>query len=104
MRAVPHLCEFYPGTFALQLRKMHGKTSVRVGKTSVRLRKTSEYSVHITKTPTHYKPHTNAHIETDVSKIAVVVVTVPCPFKLTHHKIAAVVVTVPCLSFQVNPS
>jgi len=45
--------------FALQLRKNHGKTSVRVRKTSVRLRKTSEYSIHITKTPTHYKTLTN---------------------------------------------
>ena len=52
--------------FALQLRKRHGKTSVRVRKTSVMLRKTSvrvekpqsEYSIHITKTPTHYKTHT----------------------------------------------
>jgi len=34
--------------FALQLRKNHGKVSVR-------LRKTSEYSIHITKTTTHYK-------------------------------------------------
>jgi hypothetical protein len=33
--------------FALQLRKKHGKTSVRV-------RKTSKYSIHITK-----KPHTH---------------------------------------------
>jgi len=39
--------------FALQLRKKHGKTSVRVRKTSVRLRKPqSEYSIQITKTPT----------------------------------------------------
>jgi hypothetical protein len=48
--------------FALQLRKKHGKTSVRVRKTSLRLRKTSEYSIHITKTPTHYKTLTNTHI------------------------------------------
>jgi hypothetical protein len=41
--------------FALQLRKKHGKISVR-------LRKTSEYSIHITKTPTHYKTHRNTHI------------------------------------------
>ena len=34
--------------FALQLRKNHGKVSVR-------LRKTSEYSIHITKTTTHQK-------------------------------------------------
>jgi hypothetical protein len=43
--------------FALKLKKKHGKTSVRV-------RKTTEYSIHITKTPTHYKTHThmNPHI------------------------------------------
>jgi hypothetical protein len=40
VRAVPRLCEFYPG-ICLQLRKMHGKPSVRVRKTSVRVRKTS---------------------------------------------------------------
>jgi hypothetical protein len=45
--------------FALQLRKKHIKASVRVRKTSVRLRKTSEYSIHITKTPTH--THTYTH-------------------------------------------
>jgi hypothetical protein len=76
--------------FALQLRKQHGKASVRVRKTSVRLRKTSvtvQYTYyqkhpHITKTsqthtlqnlshstvyvlpktPTHYKALTNTHI------------------------------------------
>ena len=42
--------------FALQLRKKHGKTSVRVRKTSVRV----EYT--FTKTPTHYKTLTNTHI------------------------------------------
>jgi hypothetical protein len=43
--------------FALQLRKKHGKTSVRVAE--------EEYaSTHITKTPTHYKTytHTSPHI------------------------------------------
>ena len=51
--------------FASQLRKKHGKTSVRVRRTSVRLRKPhSEYSIHITKTPTHYKTHTYTHIHT----------------------------------------
>jgi hypothetical protein len=40
--------------FALQLRKKHGKTSVRVIKTS-------EYSIHITKTPTHYVTFTHTH-------------------------------------------
>jgi hypothetical protein len=39
--------------FALQLRKKHKKP--------VRVRKTSEYRIHITKTPTHYKNHTNTH-------------------------------------------
>jgi hypothetical protein len=48
--------------FALQLRIKLGKTSVKVRKTSVRLRKTSEYSINITKTPTHYKTLTNTHI------------------------------------------
>jgi hypothetical protein len=53
--------------FALQLRKKHGKTSVRVRKTSVRLRKTS-VNVHYTyylKQPhkhTHYKTHSYAHM------------------------------------------
>ena len=41
--------------FALQLRKRHGKTSVRVRKTTVRLRKTSEYSIRVTKTLTRYR-------------------------------------------------
>jgi len=44
--------------FALQPRKKRGKTSVKVRKTSVRVRKPqSEYSIHITKTPTHYKTY-----------------------------------------------
>jgi hypothetical protein len=47
--------------FALQMRKKHGKTSVRVRKTSVRLRKTSEYSIHITKTHTHITKPTQTH-------------------------------------------
>ena len=41
MRAVPRLCEFYPGICLTTEGKKHGKTSVRVRKTSVRLRKTS---------------------------------------------------------------
>ena len=57
--------------FALQLRKKHGQTSVRVRKTSVRLRKTSvrvQYIyiyiyIYITKTPTHYKTLTNTYIK-----------------------------------------
>jgi len=57
--------------FALQLRKKHGKTSVRVRKTSVRLRETSvrvEYTyyqnTHTLQNPqkyTHYKTHTYTH-------------------------------------------
>ena len=45
--------------FALQLRKRHRETSVRVGKTSAGVRETSEYSILITKTPTHYKTYTH---------------------------------------------
>jgi hypothetical protein len=46
--------------FALQLRKKHGKTSVRVRKTLVKVIKPqSGYSTHTTKTPTHYKTHTH---------------------------------------------
>ena len=41
--------------FALQLRKKHGKTSVRVAEEE-------NGSIHITKTPTHYKPYTHTHI------------------------------------------
>jgi hypothetical protein len=62
--------------FVLQLRKIHGKTSVRVRKTSVRLRKTSvrvqyTYYQHThtlqnphTHTHTHYKTHTYTHTHT----------------------------------------
>jgi len=61
--------------FALQLRKKHGKTSVRVRKASVRLRKTSftvQYTYyqkhpHITKpsqTHAHYKTHSYTHYKT----------------------------------------
>ena len=63
-------CPVFAGftlAFALQLRKKHGETSVRVRETKVRLRKPqSEYSIHITKTPTHYKTHTlqNTHTHT----------------------------------------
>jgi hypothetical protein len=45
----------YTLAFALQLREKHGKTSVRVAR--------EIQSVHIIKTPTHYKthPHTQTH-------------------------------------------
>jgi hypothetical protein len=74
-------CPFFASftlAFALQLRKKHGRTSVRVRKTSVKLRKTSvklrKTSVKLRKTsvkvqyayyqkhPTHYKTLTNTHI------------------------------------------
>jgi hypothetical protein len=55
--------------FALQLREKHGKTTDRVKKISVRLRKTSEYSIHITKTPTHYKTNTHTHTHTHTNTI-----------------------------------
>jgi len=51
-------CHAFAGftlTFALQLRKKHGETSVRVRKTSVRLKKICHSTVYIlSKTPTHY--------------------------------------------------
>jgi hypothetical protein len=54
-------CPVFAGVtlaFALQLRKKHGKTSVRVAE--------EIQSVHIIKTPTHYKtlPHTHTHTHT----------------------------------------
>jgi hypothetical protein len=52
--------------FALQLRKKHGKTSVRVKKTSVRLRKTSvrvQYTCY-QNTHTLQNPHTHTHTHT----------------------------------------
>ena len=49
VRAVPCLCEFYPG-ICLTTKEKHGKTSVRVRKTSVRLKTPqSQYSIHIIK-------------------------------------------------------
>jgi len=60
--------ESFTLAFALQLRKKHGKTSVRLKKTSVRLRKTSfrvqctyYQNTHTLQNPhkhTHYKTHT----------------------------------------------
>ena len=58
MRAVPHLCEFYPGiclTTVEKARKNHSQGSLKV----------KIYILHITKTPTHYKTthtHTHTHI------------------------------------------
>jgi len=48
-------------TFALQLRKKHGKTSVRVRKTSVKVQYTYYQNTHALQNPpkhTHYKTHT----------------------------------------------
>jgi len=60
--------------FALQLRKNHGKISVRVRKTSVRLRKTSvrvqfiyyqnTHTLQNSHKHTHYKTHTYTHSHT----------------------------------------
>jgi hypothetical protein len=49
-------------TFALQLRKKHGKTSVRVRKPSVRLRKPlSQYSIHIIQKHPHITNPSQTH-------------------------------------------
>jgi hypothetical protein len=52
----------YTPAFALQLREKHGKTSVRVAK--------EIQSIHINKTPAHYKthPHTHTHTHTHITK------------------------------------
>jgi hypothetical protein len=53
--------------FALQLRKEHGKTSVKVRKTSVRLRKTS-----VTVMYTYYRvQYTHSHIHIPAQSIAI---------------------------------
>ena len=55
--------------FALQLRKKHGKTSVRVRKTSVRVQYTYYQYIHTLQNPykhTHYKTHTHAHTHTHI--------------------------------------
>jgi hypothetical protein len=46
----------YTLEFALQLREKHGKTSVRVAE--------DIQSIHIVKTPTHYKTHPYTHTHT----------------------------------------
>jgi hypothetical protein len=55
----PVFASFTLGT-ALQLRKKHGKTSVRVRKTSVNVQYTYYQNTH-THTHTHYKTHTHTH-------------------------------------------
>jgi len=75
--------------FALQLRKKHGKTLVRVRKTSVRLIKTSvsvQYTYYQNTTPpthTHIHTHTHTHTHTLQNNIK------PPQYKLkqTHYKI-----------------
>jgi len=73
--------------FALQLRKKHGKTSVRVRNTSVRLRKTSvkvQYTYyqkhpHITKplqTHTHYKTHSYTHMRRHTLQNSIIMITI----------------------------
>jgi hypothetical protein len=70
-------CPIFAGftlAFAVQLRKKHGKTSVRVRKISVRLRKTSvrvqytyyqnTHTLHNPHKHTHYKTHTHTHTHT----------------------------------------
>ena len=60
------LASFTPA-FALQLRKKHGKTSVRVRKTSVSVQYTYYQNTHTLQNPhkhTHYKTHTYTHYRT----------------------------------------
>jgi hypothetical protein len=62
--------------FALQLRKKHGKTSVRVRKTPVRLTKPQSDTVYIL--PKHPPPHTHTHTHTLQNNIK------PIQYKLKH--------------------
>jgi hypothetical protein len=65
--------------FALQLRKKHGKTTVRVRETSVRLIKTSvrvqytfyqdTHTLQNRHKNTHYKTHTHTHTHTHYKTI-----------------------------------
>ena len=50
--------------FALQLRKKHGKTWVRVRKTSVRVQYTYYQNTHTLQKPTHTHTHTHTHYKT----------------------------------------
>jgi len=55
--AVPHLCEFYPG-ICLTTEEKAWKNLSQGKKNHSHVKKNlSEYSIHITKTPTHYKYH-----------------------------------------------
>jgi hypothetical protein len=65
---VPRLCEFYTGIcytteIKARINLSQGKKNLSPVKKNLRVEKLqSEYSIHITKTPTHYKTHTNTHI------------------------------------------
>jgi hypothetical protein len=67
--------------FALQLRKKHGKPSVRVRKTSVRVQYTYYQNTHTLQNTPH--PHTHTHTHTSQNNIK------PPQYKLkqTQHKI-----------------
>jgi len=70
--------------FALQLRKKHGKTSVRVRKTSVRVQYTYCQNTHILQNPhkhTHYKTHTHTHTHTHTLQNNIK----PPQYKLKQH-------------------
>ena len=73
MRAVPCLCEFYPGICLITEEKARKtlsqgrETSVRLRKTSVRVQYTYYQNTHTLQNPhkhTHYKTHTNTHYKT----------------------------------------
>ena len=61
VRAVPRLCEFYPG-ICLTTEEKHVKPSVRVAKiASLQITKTRTLQNPHIHTPTHYKTHTYTH-------------------------------------------
>jgi hypothetical protein len=64
VRAVPRLCEFYPG-ICLTTEEKARKNLSQGKKTFSQVKKNlSEYSIHITKTPAHYKTHPHTHTNT----------------------------------------
>ena len=60
MRAVPRLCEFYPG-ICLTTEEKARKNLSQVKKNLSQVRRTSVTNTHITK-PTHTHTHTHTHI------------------------------------------
>jgi hypothetical protein len=63
VRAVPRLCEFYPG-IRLTTEEKARKTSVRLRKTSGRVQYTYYQNTHTLQNPhkhAHYKTHTHTH-------------------------------------------